>query len=99
MAPSWVIWRWRGSTWDLAQEIGRQGMQRLIQKSFEVRSSEDAEQLRLRRLDFVGAKECIVSTRPIPIYPDLNGNDGLSAQPRRLDAKSIVNQSFWSGGW
>ena len=93
MVPSWVIWRGCGSTWNLAQEIGRQDVQRLIH-FFEVRSSEDTKQLGLRRLDFVGAKECIVSTRPIPIYPDLTGNQGLSAQPRRLDAKSTVNPSF-----
>ena len=69
-------------------------MQRLIRKSLEVRSSEDTEQLRLRRLDFVGAKECIVSTHPTPIYPDLVWNQGLfcsAAKIRReFDCKSKV---------
>ena len=67
-------------------------MQRLIQKSLEVRSSEDTEQLRLRRLDFVGAKECIAGHRPIPIYPDLIWNQGFfcsAAKTRReVDCKS-----------
>ena len=63
-------------------------MQRLIRKSLEVRSSEDTEQLRLRRLDFVGAKECIVSTRPSPIYPDLIWNQGFFLLSREDPTRS-----------